>query len=144
MYVRNSVRRWVSVLLVSAVALVWTAPAAAQDPEADPIRIFIFCADESNDETIDVNIPAGEWQLEPGTWGPEGNTYTFSPSLGRNAVEQLARQLRRTKERQRLMEIVETRDQADLFLEIVATEVTASIKGGGIFSGGAQCRAHRR
>lgn len=136
MHDSHSVRRRVSVLLVSSVALLWAAPAAAQIPEANPIRIFLFCADESSDETIDVNIPAGEWQVEPMTWSPEGNTYTFSPSQGRNAVEQLARQLERTKERQQLMLIVESREQAEMFLEVVATEVEGTIRGGGIFAGG--------
>ena len=70
-------------------------------------------------------------------WAPEGNTYTYSPSQGRNAVEQLARQLQRTKERQRLMQVVESRYQAEMFLEVVATEVKATIKGGGIFPAGA-------
>ena len=52
MYNSNGLRRPVAVLLVSSVALLWATPAAAQIPEADPIRVFVFCLDESSDAPI--------------------------------------------------------------------------------------------
>ncbi|MDP7295539.1 MAG: hypothetical protein QGG24_09460, partial [Vicinamibacterales bacterium] len=126
-------------LLATALVLLGSTPAAAQDGETDQIRVYVFCADERPDDAIvDPKLPAGEWQLEPMTWGPTGNAYYFKHNQALYHVEQLARQLGRTDSRRELMEVVETREEADLFLEVVATSVQGEIQGAGIRSGTGQ------
>ncbi len=123
----------VGLLLIGAVS------SAAQNLEADRIRVFVFCAETApEDAVVDAKLPPGEWQLEPMTWGPEGNIYSFRLKQARYQVEQLNRQLQRTGSRRDLMEVVETRDEADLFLEVVATSVKGMIQGAGIYSGTGQ------
>ena len=46
------------------------------------------------------------------------------------------KELQKGNSRKLLMEVVETRDEAAWFFEVVATEVEGEIRGGGIFSGG--------
>ncbi|MDP6373383.1 MAG: hypothetical protein QF634_12850 [Vicinamibacterales bacterium] len=126
-------------LLATALVLLGSASAAAQDGETDRIRVFVFCADERpEDAVVDPKLPPGEWQLEPMTWGPEGNSYYFKLNQALYHAEQLARQLGRTDSRRELMEVVETREEADLFLEVVATSVKGMIQGAGIRSGTGQ------
>lgn len=133
-------RRQLSILgLAVGLVLIGAASSAAQDGETDRIRIFVFCSETAPDDAlVDAKLPPGEWQLEPMTWGPEGNSYYFDLKQGRYQVEQLNRQLQRTGSRRELMEVVETRDEADLFLEVVATSVKGMIQGPGIHSGTGQ------
>ncbi len=125
--------------LAVGLILIGAASSVAQNLEADRIRVFVFCAETAPEDVIvDANLPPGEWQLEPMTWGPEGNAYFFRIKQARYHVEQLNRQLQRTGSRRDLMEVVETRDEADLFLEVIATSVRGMIQGAGIHSGTGQ------
>ena len=123
--------------LAVGLILIGAVSSAAQNLEADRIRVFVFCAETApEDAVVDVKLPPGEWQLEPMTWGPEGNIYSFRLKQARYQVEQLNRQLQRTGSRRDMLEVVETRDEADLFLEVVATSVKGMIQGAGIFPSG--------
>ncbi len=121
-------------LAIVSLVLVGTSFGAGQDPEA--IRIFVFSAEAGSDDAIDdVNLPAREREQEPMWFGPEGNEYHFDLGEARRQVELLNRQLQ-TGSRRDMMELVESQDQAVIFLEVVATEVSGSIQGDGIFGGG--------
>ena len=126
----------VFIFLTTSLILGLSAPAAAQDGETDRIRIFVFGSDESNNGPIDLNLPPGEWEFAPLAFAEEGSQYSYSSRQGPNAVEQLAEGLQRTDERRQLMQVVETEPEADIMLEIVATEVRGTIKGDNIFRDG--------
>ena len=119
----------VFIFLTTSLILGLSAPVAAQDGETDRIRILIFASDESNSEPIDLNLPAGEWEFAPLAFAEEGSQYSYSSRQGPNAIEQLTEGLQRTDERRQLMQVVETEQEADIMLEIVATEVRGTIKG---------------
>ena len=122
--------------LAVGLILIGAASSAAQNLEADRIRVFVFCAEAApEDAVVDPKLPPGDWQLEPMHWGPEGNSYFFRLKQARYQVEQLNRQLQRTGSRRDMIELVETRDEADLFLEVVATSVKGMIQGAAIHSG---------
>ena len=126
----------VFIFLTTSLILGLSAPAAAQDGETDRIRVFVFGSDESNNGPIDLNLPPGEWEFAPLAFAEEGSQYSYSSRQGPNAVEQLAEGLQRTDERRQLMQVVETEPEADIMLEIVATEVRGTIKGDNIFRDG--------
>ena len=126
----------VFIFLTTSLILGLSAPAAAQDGETDRIRIFVFGSDESNNGPIDLNLPPGEWEFAPLAFAEEGSQYSYSSRQGPNAVEQLAEGLQRKDERRQLMQVVETEPEADIMLEIVATEVRGTIKGDNIFRDG--------
>ena len=129
-------------LSLAASLVLIGATASAQDQETDQIRVFVFCAESApEDALVDSQLPPGEWQLEPMSWGPEGNSYYYDLKQARYHVEQLNRHLARTASRRDLMEVVETRDEADLFLEVVATSVKGMIQGAAIYSGTGQSSA---
>ena len=67
--------------------------------------------------------------------GPEGNTYSYDISQAHQQVERLNRQLQRTKSQQTLIELVETGEEAQVVLEIIATQVSGVIQGQSIFGG---------
>ncbi len=122
-------------LAIVSLVLVGTAFGAGQDPEAIPI--FVFTAEAGSDDAVeDVNLPAREREQEPMWFGPEGNEYHFDLGEARRQVELLNRQLQQTGSRRDMMELVESQDQAVIFLQVVATEVSGSIQGDGIFGGG--------
>ena len=68
-------------------------------------------------------------------WGPEGNTYSYDISQAHQQVERLNRQLQRTKSQRTLIELVETGEEAQVVLEIIATQVSGVIQGQSIFGG---------
>ena len=124
------------IFLTTSLILGLSAPVAAQDGETDRIRIHIFASDESSSKPIDLNLPAGEWEFAPLAFAEEGSQYSYSSRQGPNAIEQLTEGLQRTDERRQLMQVVETEQEADIMLEIVATEVRGTIKGANIFRDG--------
>ena len=126
----------VFIFLTTSLILGLSVPAVAQDGETDRIRIFIFGSDESNNGPVDLNLPPGEWEFAPLAFAEEGSQYSYSSRQGPNAVEQLTEGLQRTDQRRELIQVVEAEQEADIMLEIVATEVRGVIKGANIFRDG--------
>lgn len=82
----------------------------------EPIRVFVFVDDERSD------VPTALTQL--GSGSTRTNSYAFNLNHGRQAVRTLEMQLQKNENRQQLMMVVPSRSQADLFVEIVATNRT--------------------
>nr|MCS5704328.1 hypothetical protein [Acidobacteriota bacterium] len=133
MYFRNLLRFAVAAIILS---LFGTASGGAESNQSDRVRVFVLVSeDRPEDAIVDPNLPPGQWQLEPMSFGTEGNSYFFDLKQAKYLADQLSRQLQRTDDRQDLMELVETQDQAAVYLEVVATKVEGSIQGGGVFQG---------
>ena len=133
MYFRNLLRFAVAAIILG---LFGTASDVAESNQSDRVRVFVLVSDDRpEDAIVDPDLPPGQWQLEPMSFGTEGNSYFFDFDRAKYLGEQLSRQLQRTDDRQELMELVETRDQAAVYLEVVATKVEGSIQGGGVFQG---------
>tara|TARA_B100002049_G_scaffold199144_1_gene157242 strand:+ start:596 stop:1204 length:609 start_codon:yes stop_codon:yes gene_type:complete len=133
MYFRNLSRITVATIILG---LFGTASGVAESNQSDRVRVFVLVSDERpEDAIVDPDLPPGQWQLEPMSFGTEGNSYFFDFDQAKYLGEQLSRQLQRTDDRRDLMELVETQDQAAVYLEVVATKVEGSIQGGGVFQG---------
>ena len=130
---RNLLRFSVAVIILG---LFGTASGGAESNQSDRVRVFVLVSeDRPEDAIVDPNLPPGQWQLEPMSFGTEGNSYFFDLKQAKYLADPLSRQLQRTDDRQDLMELVETQDQAAVYLEVVATKVEGSIQGGGVFQG---------
>ena len=130
---RNLLRFSVAAIILG---LFGTASGGAESNQSDRVRVFVLVSeDRPEDAIVDPNLPPGQWQLEPMSFGTEGNSYFFDLKQAKYLADQLSRQLQRTDDRQDLMELVETQDQAAVYLEVVATKVEGSIQGGGVFLG---------
>tara|TARA_Y100000782_G_scaffold64920_1_gene70994 strand:+ start:647 stop:1261 length:615 start_codon:yes stop_codon:yes gene_type:complete len=130
---RNLLRFSVAAIILG---LFGTASGGAESNQSDRVRVFVLVSeDRPEDAIVDPNLPPGQWQLEPMSFGTEGNSYFFDLKQAKYLADQLSRQLQRTDDRQDLMELVETQDQAAVYLEVVATKVEGSIQGGGVFQG---------
>ena len=128
---RNLLRFSVAAIILG---LFGTASGGAESNQSDRVRVFVLVSeDRPEDAIVDPNLPPGQWQLEPMSFGTEGNSYFFDLKQAKYLADQLSRQLQRTDDRQDLMELVETQDQAAVYLEVVATKVEGSIQGGGVF-----------
>ena len=99
---------------VGLLALLWTAPGGAQDAAVDPIRVYVFAAAESIRGEVQVFLPP----RHPVPRDPD--PYYFEAVQARQAVEALRRRLER-KEDAGIVMVVPSRNQADLYLEVVAT-----------------------
>jgi len=133
MYFRNLLRFSVAAIILG---LFGTASGVAESNQSDRVRVFVLVSeDRPENAIIDPDLPPGQWQLEPMSFGTEGNSYFFDLDQAKYLGERLSRQLQRTDSRRELMELVETRDQAAVYLEVVATKVEGSIQGGGVFQG---------
>ena len=133
MYYRNLLSFTIGAIILG---LFGTSSGIAESNQSDRVRIFVLVSEERpEDAIVDPDLPPGQWQLEPMSFGTEGNSYFFDLDQAKYLGEQLSRQLQRTDDRKELMELVETRDQAAVYLEIVATKVEGSIQGGGVFQG---------
>ena len=130
---RNLLRFSVAAIILG---LFGTASGGAESNQSDRVRVFVLVSeDRPEDAIVDPNLPPGQWQLEPMSFGTEGNSYFFDLKQAKYLADQLSRQLQRTDDRQDLMELGETQDQAAVYLEVVATKVEGSIQGGGVFQG---------
>ena len=130
---RNLLRFSVAAIILG---LFGTASGGAESNQSDRVRVFVLVSeDRPEDAIVDPNLPPGQWQLEPMSFGTEGNSYFFDLKQAKYLADQLSRQLLRKEDRQDLMELVETQDQAAVYLEVVATKVEGSIQGGGVFQG---------
>lgn len=124
---------------VIGLLLLGAMSSAAQDRETDRIRVYVFYTQERpEDSIVDPKLPTDQWQLEPLTFGPQGNAYYFDLQQAEYLGTQLIRQLQRTNSRRELIEMVSTPDEAMLFLEVVATRVKGEIQGAAIHSGTGQ------
>ena len=133
MYYRNLLSFTIGAIILG---LFGTSSGIAESNQSDRVRVFVLVSEERpEDAIVDPDLPPGQWQLEPMSFGTEGNSYFFDLDQAKYLGEQLSRQLQRTDDRKELMEVVETRDQAAGYLEIVATKVEGSIQGGGVFQG---------
>ncbi|MBE55816.1 MAG: hypothetical protein CL479_04465 [Acidobacteria bacterium] len=133
MYYRNLLSFTIGAIILG---LFGTSSGIAESNQSDRVRVFVLVSEERpEDAIVDPDLPPGQWQLEPMSFGTEGNSYFFDLDQAKYLGEQLSRQLQRTDDRKELMELVETRDQAAVYLEIVATKVEGSIQGGGVFQG---------
>ena len=130
---RNLLRFSVAAIILG---LFGTASGGAESNQSDRVRVFVLVSeDRPEDAIVDTNLTPGQWQLEPMSFGTECNSYFFDLKQAKYLAYQLSRQLQRTDDRQDLMELVETQDQAAVYLEVVATKVEGSIQGGGVFQG---------
>lgn len=101
---------------VGLLALLWVMPGGAQDAAVDPIRVYVFAAAEATDEDAQVAV-----HLPPRHPVPrDPDPYYFAADQARQAVEALRRRLER-KEDAGIVMVVPSRNQADLYLEVVAT-----------------------
>ena len=133
MYFKNLLRLTVAAIILG---LFGTVSGVAEGNQSDRVRVFVLVSEERpEDAIVDPDLPPGQWQLEPMSFGTEGNSYFFDLDQAKYLGEQLSRQLQRTDDRRELMELVETQDQAAVYLEVVATKVEGSIQGGGVFQG---------
>ena len=123
-------------LVLALSFAVLAQPSVAQDAEAPLIRLHVFAMDQPT-ESVDPNLPAGAWKWEPFGRGPDPYAYSLNVDQAREAVTALRRELQRTARRRRLIAVVETRAEGDVFLQVIATEANGSIKGAGIFPRGA-------
>ena len=123
-------------IAVLGLLLLGVTSSAAQNRETDRVRVFVQVSEERpEDAVVDANLPPGQWQLEPMSFGTEGNTYCFDLKQAQYLGQQLSKQLQRTNSRKELIELVETREEAAVYLEIVATKVEGNIQGAGVFGG---------
>ena len=106
--------------LVGCVGLFFhSVPATGQQADSEGIRVYVFAADESNDDPVPVDfstLPAA---------GPNhgwNGLFQFDAKRGRDQGEALRHQLERTSNLRRLIHVVNAQEDADLFLEIVATD----------------------
>ena len=104
----------------------------AQDGE-NPIRMHVSASEESSgDRAVNVSLPD---EAEQGFEGSHGtNTdpgwnipthlreYYYDAKRGSEAVDSLKYELQRTSQARRLMRVMESREQANVFLAVVATE----------------------
>ena len=101
---------------VGLLALLWVMPGGAQDAGVDPIRVYVFAAEEATDEDAQVAV-----HLPPRHPVPrDPDPYYFEADQGRQAAEALRRRLER-KEVAEVVMVVPSRNQADVYLEVVAT-----------------------
>ena len=116
-------------IAVLGLLLLGVTSSAAQNRETDRVRVFVQVSEERpEDAVVDANLPPGQWQLEPMSFGTEGNTYFFDLKQAQYLGQQLSKQLQRTNSRKELIELVETREEAAVYLEIVATKVEGNIQ----------------
>ena len=131
-------------IAVLGLLLLGVTSSAAQNRETDRVRVFVQVSEERpEDAVVDANLPPGQWQLEPMSVGTEGNTYFFDLKQAQYLGQQLSKQLQRTNSRKELIELVETREEAAVYLEIVATKVEGNIQGPASSAGTEQTR-HRQ
>ena len=116
-----------ALLTLSAPAL--TAQEAPLEPAplevTDPVRVYVYAEDERTDVPVDLKA-AGRSSRSTRT-----RTYGFSREQGRDAVRALRRHLQRGDNRQRLIMVVDSEAQADMFMEVVATEILHSFTAQG-------------
>ena len=115
---------WVA-LLVGCVGLLFhSVPATGQQAESERIRIYVFASDESSGDPVPVHFSTAPAASPNHGWN---GLFQFDAKRGRRQVEALRRQLERTSNLQRLIHVVNAREEADLFLEIVATDYGAPL-----------------
>lgn len=104
---------WVAALCVGA--------SGAQDTTRDPIRVFVF-APNAPDEArpVAVRLPVRDYIGERSP--THLRTYYIDARRALRAADALADQLQLTRRRQHLLVVVDRREKADVFLEVVATE----------------------
>ena len=108
---------WKRTAACGALALAWAPPGGAQETAVDPIRAWVFAAPEStdgqNDEVV-VRLPP----RHPVPRDPD--RYYFKADRGQRAAESLTRRLERPEYADTVL-VVASRDQADMYLKVIAT-----------------------
>ncbi|MDP6372222.1 MAG: hypothetical protein QF463_10815 [Vicinamibacterales bacterium] len=106
---------WSRILAPTALVLLWAAPGRAQ--VVDPIRVFVFAEMESP-LRADVEVPVFLPPRHPVPRDPD--RYYFEVDRAPDAVAGLRRRLNREEYADSVL-VVESRGQADMYLEVVAT-----------------------
>ena len=72
MYFRNLLRFAVAAIILG---LFGTASDVAESNQSDRVRVFVLVSDDRpEDAIVDPDLPPGQWQLEPMSFGTEGNS----------------------------------------------------------------------
>ncbi len=108
-------------LVIVSLLLLGGTSGFAQGLENDRIGVFVFRSEETPRGTIVVpKLPPTTGR---GLLNSSGSTYHYNAEEARLQVEQLVRELERIQSRRDMLEVVERRAQADVFLEVVAAEI---------------------
>ena len=96
-----------------------SVPATGQQADSVGIRVYVFAADESSDDPVPVDFSTAPAAGPNHGWN---GLFQFDAKRGRDQGEALRHQLERTSNLRRLIHVVNAQEDADLFLEIVATD----------------------